>query len=349
MIKTDRRSSPAPAQTARTGSASAPKTGDAEPKGKLKAKGKGWSSSAAGAKAPGSASKFESAKATTAKQGTGKKVDPNTIGNPPDGEPGLMKDWKADKVSYQKVDGSLKLGQLTYDDLKQGDSGDCYFLSSAVAIAHDNPDALKRAFTENPDGTTTVHFFEQQKSGPPKKVDITVDNQFPVGKDGIEYASARDDKQLWPQVLEKAYAKWKGGYENIGEGGEAKDALMALTGKTSSYTPELSKVNPDTLWQQMTQATADNRPMVSGTFDAKHEPVNYKKEDIIEGHDYTVLKAYESNGERLVDVRNPWGSDQWKGDLHPHDQDGNFTMKYDDYLKRFEDLTILNSSVAGAN
>jgi hypothetical protein len=348
MIKTDRRSSTAPAQAARTEKPSEKKPEDAEPKGKLKAKGKGWAKASGDAHAPSTSTKFESTKAVK-QTGGHKKTDPATIGNPPDGQPGLMKDWKADQVSYQKVDGSLKLSQLTYDDLKQGDSGDCYFLSSAVAVAHDNPDALKKVFTENADGTTTVHFFEKQKSGPPKKVDITVDNQFPVGKDGIEYASARDDKQLWPQVLEKAYAKWKGGYENIGEGGEAKDALMALTGKTSTYTPELSKVDPDKTWQSMTQATADHRPMVSGTFDEKHQPVSYKKEDIIEGHDYTVLKAYESNGERLVDVRNPWGSDQWKGDLHPHDQDGNFTMKYDDFLKRFEDLTILNSSVADAN
>jgi hypothetical protein len=344
MTKIDRHSAPAPVK--------APKTEEAAPaeeaKGKLKARGKGWASGTGAAKAPESGSKFESAKGTTAKGGR-TKVDPNTIGNPPDGQPGLMKDWKADKVSYQKVDGSLKLSQLTYDDLKQGDSGDCYFLSSAVAVAHDNPDALKKVFTENSDGTTTVHFFEKQKSGPPKPVDITVDNQFPVGKDGIEYASARDDKQLWPQVLEKAYAKWKGGYENIGEGGEAKDALMALTGKSSSYTPELSKVDPDKTWQSMVAASNEKRPMVSGTFDEKHQPVNYKKEDIIEGHDYTVLKAYESNGQRLVDVRNPWGSDQWKGDLHPHDQDGNFTMKYEDFLKRFEDLTILNSTVADAN
>jgi hypothetical protein len=99
----------------------------------------------------------------------------------------------------------------------------------------------------------------------------------------------------------------------------------------------------------MTAATAEKRPMVSGTFDEKHQPVNYKKEDIIEGHDYTVLKAYEANGERVVDVRNPWGSDQWKGDLHPHDQDGNFTMKYSDFLKRFEDITIMNSTVADSN
>ncbi len=339
MIKNTKGPSSAPVRT----SSSSARARTEEPKGKPKAKGKGWSRAAAEAPRTGSspASRFESPKG---KGGKGGKADPATIGNPPDGQPGLMKDWKADKVSYQKVDGSLKLSQLSYDDLTQGDAGDCYFLSSAVAVAHDNPDALRKVFTDNGDGTTTVHFFEKQKKGPPKPVDITVDMQFPVGKDGVEYAQSRDKTQLWPEVLEKAYAKWKGGYENIGEGGEAKDALMALTGQTSTYTPELKKVDPDQLWSTMVSATKEQRPMVSGTFDEKHQPTDYKAEDIIEGHDYTVLRAYTENGERLVDVRNPWGSSSWKGDLHPHDDDGNFTMKYEDYLKRFEDLTVMNGT-----
>ncbi len=282
----------------------------------------------------------------TAARTRGAHTDPATIGNPPAGQPGLMKDWKKDKVSYQAVEGSLKLGSLTYDDLTQGDSGDCYFLSSAVAIAHDDPDALKKLFTDNADGTTTVHFFEKGRDGAMKPVDITVDHTLPVGKDGLEYAQGRDKTQLWPAILENAYAQWKGGYENIGEGGEPRDALLAMTGKTSTYTDEISKVDPDALWKTMTQATAQKRPMVTGTFDQKDQPVDYQKEDLVEGHDYTLLRAYESDGQRLVDVRNPWGSDQWKGDLHPHDQDGNFTMKYEDYLKRFEDFTVLDQPVA---
>jgi hypothetical protein len=332
MIRNKPRAPNAPPRSASSGaSSSKAPTRAAEPKRKSKGKPKAFA---------GPATKFEAPKLGGHHKVT---TDPAKIGNPPAGQPGLLKGFEKDEVVYKHLEGALKLGALSYDDLTQGEAGDCYFLSSAVAVAHDNPAALKQLFTENPDGTTTVHFFEKQKRGPARRVDITVDMDFPVGKDGVEYAQARDASQLWPEVLEKAYAKWKGGYENIGEGGEPKDALMALTGKASTYTPEIADVDPDKLWSQMRAATDEKRPMVAGTFDEEHAPGSYKDEDMVEGHDYTVLKAYESGGERLVDVRNPWGSQQWKGDLHPHDSDGNFTMKYADFLTRFEDFTAMNA------
>jgi hypothetical protein len=75
---------------------------------------------------------------------------------------------------------------------------------------------------------------------------------------------------------------------------------------------------------------------------------------IITNHAYSVLKAVEVNGKRLVKVRNPWGQSEWTGAWsdgspewtpewmtlldHRFGDDGSFWMSYEDFLKVFTDL-----------
>ena len=47
------------------------------------------------------------------------------------------------------------------------------------------------------------------------------------------YATSADHREIWPMVVEKAYAKVKGSYEAIGRGGVVAAALETLTGGAS--------------------------------------------------------------------------------------------------------------------
>lgn len=49
-------------------------------------------------------------------------------------------------------------------------------------------------------------------------IDIIVDNYFPVTKEGKWACIHSDCGEKWMMVLEKAYAKLHGGYENIKRG-----------------------------------------------------------------------------------------------------------------------------------
>jgi len=64
-------------------------------------------------------------------------------------------------------------------------------------------------------------------------VQVTVANQFPnySADSGAGQDVVGDQKEIWPQVLEKAYATLNGGYAAINEGGYAVVAMEELTGQ----------------------------------------------------------------------------------------------------------------------
>jgi len=121
-------------------------------------------------------------------------------------------------------------------DTAQGALGDCFFIASMAAVANASPSTIADAITYNAtDHTYTVRFYEEQGYyGDMKPVFITVDAYLPVSGDRSDPAYAGDPGQkLWPSIMEKAYAKWKGGYNVIGEGGTGHTALQELTGSRS--------------------------------------------------------------------------------------------------------------------
>ena len=121
-------------------------------------------------------------------------------------------------------------------DTAQGALGDCFFIASMAAIANASPEAIADAITyDKASGKYTVRFFEEARGGSMKPVFITVDAYLPTTPgDRSDPAFAGDPGQpLWPAILEKAYAQWKGGYDVIGEGGTGDQAMAELSGVRS--------------------------------------------------------------------------------------------------------------------
>ena len=91
---------------------------------------------------------------------------------------------------------------------------------------------------------------------------------------------------------------------------------------------------------------------------------NKSSSGVVQGHAYTFLDAnyvdYGQDKERLVKLRNPWGSGEFKGrwsdsdrgwnyipssekqrlEFDPNKKDGTFFMSYSDFLREFRSLTI---------
>lgn len=146
---------------------------------------------------------------------------------------------KKDSYAYQSFN-ELPLTDangMNEDDVEQGNLGDCYALSTLAALARDKDtkELLLKNITKVKENLyeVTVYVKELDKQGNPlgriaKKV--RVDTDFPVeATDKLAYAKARN-QELWVVILEKAYAKAMGGYDNI-ESGKGIEALAAFTGK----------------------------------------------------------------------------------------------------------------------
>lgn len=179
-------------------------------------------------------------------------------------------------------------GAPSPDDIVQGDLGDCWLLAVLAGIAAQNPGAIEDMVIDNGDGTYTVTFADGER--------VTVD------------ADVRDSNghALWVSLIEKAYARREGGYDDI-DGGDPNDAIEALLGgDTNSFDPDSTKdfmfgdnVSPGDSYDRIEDALDDGRVVTASVRDSL---------GIDGGHALTVTDVYESDGEQYVVVRNPWGS-----------------------------------------
>jgi hypothetical protein len=105
---------------------------------------------------------------------------------------------------------------------------------------------------------------------------------------------------------------------SVTRGGHAGEGIEDLTGgiatriKSNSildkdyfWNEELSKVNKEFLFTLSTHRWKKNSPF--------QKLEQQRQKGLLGGHSYTILKAVEVGGKRLVLIRNPWGHAEWSG------------------------------------
>ncbi len=229
--------------------------------------------------------------------------------------------------------GKLFVDGVSYDDVVQGSIGDCYLVSAFSAVAQTNPKAIENAIKDNGDGTFTVKFYEKGSS---RQVEIKIDGDVAQSASGSQrYGKSRDSKELWVGLLEKAYAQWKGGYEAIGNGGYPGEVMQALTGRSTTYS---SNAYGDSTFSRIQRGTEGGKPMTAVTY-GKDSGVDYNGTGVYAWHAYTVLGATVEDGQKYVQLRNPWGSSEAGNDGK---NDGIFKLKLEDFTKLYQGVDIGN-------
>ncbi|AKG22386.1 C2 family cysteine protease [Calothrix sp. 336/3] len=230
---------------------------------------------------------------------------------------------------YQYASGSLFQNGIAYQDIKQGDLDNCYFLSSLAATAFRTPNTIKNMFIDNGDGTFTVRFWQNGQADY-----VTVDRYLPTSITGyFVYASKGShyqnaNNELWVALAEKAYAQlnesgWiyqdnTNSYNGIAEG-YASDALMQITGlKSASNSLNLQNIlSAFNSGQLISFATKSNVPSF-----------------MVAGHAYTLV-GYNSSSQTFQ-LFNPWGVDNYTS------KPGILQLKWSDmqaYLSYWEGTT----------
>lgn len=225
---------------------------------------------------------------------------------------GLITDEYHYRPVYRPFAGSISPDGISPGDIDQGYLGDCYFLAALASIAQQHPEVIWDAIKDNGDGTYTVTFYQDGKP-----VEITVDNEFPVREDSNgnptsqpAYANTGSiPQELWPLIMEKAYAQLDGNSYSDIEGGWRGEAVELLTGRPpqqldlSATTPEEATIRLQELQNYLNDGhylTAATRPKGLLENDAGW-PSN-----VVPSHAYSIERVDVENG--LIYLRNPWGS-----------------------------------------
>jgi hypothetical protein len=174
-----------------------------------------------------------------------------------------------DDYGYHRISGDHSPVDPKTTDAAQGSLGDCFLVASLAAIANSSPQTIKDAITYNAStGTYSVRFYEEKGRNNFTPVQIEVDAYLPSkanSKDDPAYAGDKGGV-MWVAIAEKAYAKWKGGYDVIGEGGVMADAMQEISG-VKSLSKQPSQMKEDEVIPFFQQCEKDGRAVCAGVRD----------------------------------------------------------------------------------
>ncbi len=210
--------------------------------------------------------------------------------------------------------------------MRQGRAGDCSVLAATGSIAAQDPERLKGMYTENKDGSTTVHLASGDQ-----KVEALTDAERAY------YGSSGANGQ-WQSLMEKAYDQFKGG--TSGDGNPIETVISNYAGPAASVTMEGQ--NLDTARDNLKDAMRDNRVVTAAVYENEDEQKNGGTV-LPDGHAYAVTDYNEKTD--TVTVRNPWGSnangEPKAADGKPRDgkDDGQFTMSMKEFNETFDQMS----------
>lgn len=264
---------------------------------------------------------------------------------PRDTEPKPVPAMAEGPSHYEQPFAQLVRHGIDYRDVKQGDLGDCYFLAALSSLAKTDPTVLRKNMKANADGSVTFtlyrrqpkHFWEVWKHAPLEPVAVRVDREVVRSEGGVDvYASstdrARPTPELWVTLYEKAYAKFRGSYSNIGNGGLANDALEAITGRNATN-------HSLHFWNRGSAGSYLEHALRDGAVTAR---CTSNEDGFVSDHEYSITGfRRDADGTAWVQLRNPWGHSEPGFD---GSDDGLFWMKSSDFPKRFSDIRSVNLS-----
>ncbi|EYC16146.1 hypothetical protein Y032_0034g2825 [Ancylostoma ceylanicum] len=263
-------------------------------------------------------------------------------------------------------DPQLIVGEKSRFDVKQGALGDCWLLAAVANLTLRDelfyrvvpPD---QSFTENYAG---IFHFQFWRYG--QWIDVVVDDRLPTVNGRLYYMHSHEHNEFWSALLEKAYAKLYGSYENL-EGGTTAEALEDFTGGLTEFY-NLRKTEKSTILAMMIRGFQMGS-LFGCSIDADpHQKEAPLENGLVRGHAYSITALHTVEGPYgetpLVRIRNPWGnSKEWNGAWsdgssewnYVDDQkraeigvkfanDGEFWMSFDDFCTNFMEMEICNLS-----
>jgi hypothetical protein len=120
----------------------------------------------------------------------------------------------------------------------------------------------------------------------------------------VGHAVAPGDRtrhEIWPLVMEKAYAELRGGYNKLSKGEHVRDAMEALTGREAWHVPS-AEASDRLIWADLEA----HKVVVLST----KEGIGANPYKLKPAHAYAVTSRVDSDGKGVLVLYNPWGGTQ---------------------------------------
>ncbi|XP_041849748.1 calpain-9 [Melanotaenia boesemani] len=254
-------------------------------------------------------------------------------------------------------------------DIRQGKLGDCWLLSAIASLSVHQPllkkvVPLNQSFEDGYNGSFTFRFWQYGQWE-----EVKIDDFLPTQGNNLIYLSSPERNEFWSSLLEKAYAKLKGGYRAL-DMGFPHEAMVDMTGGVAEVLniASLPRNLPDLLRHMLAKGALINCANSQGPLEKMNEL------GIMYRHAYSltaVEKVKTTHGtEDLVRILNPWGNTEWLGpwsDLRGPEwstvsieeqrqlgrvrqEDGEFWMSISDFRQHFEVMEVchLTDTLSGS-
>jgi len=265
--------------------------------------------------------------------------------------------WK--RLHELSSDPQIFISGVEEGDVVQGALGDCWFISALSVIATSGTDFISDCFLEKnvEAGYYKVKFF---KNGEWRIVEI--DDRLPCGMSGRPlFAKCKNPDEFWVPLIEKAYAKLHGGYQEL-EGGSISDGLRDLTGEAvqtfhleDAHSPFAN--DDDLLWKTLVRNIKESFLMGCAFSSPLAKAEEATPQGLLLNHAYGIIDCQEVRGHKLIRIRNPWGEHEWLGkwsdgssdwtpEIKAHfnyefGDDGTFFMSFEDFIQHFNRIQVL--------
>ncbi|KFO56700.1 Calpain-13, partial [Corvus brachyrhynchos] len=281
--------------------------------------------------------------------------------------PNLLPEEKLWQIQWKRPTELQRNPHLIMDgvsrfDIIQGDIGDCWMLAALGSLT------LRKQFLENvlpkdqgfQDDYAGIFHFRFWQYG--EWVDVVIDDRLPLLNGRYLFVHPRTSNEFWPSLLEKAYAKLRGSYQNL-NGGFLSDALVDLTGGVQV---QFSLKDPPPDLEEILKAADKSRCLMGCSTTGQASRNIELRNGIVQGHAYTITGAvkirYKNGWKHIIRIWNPWGHGEWKGpwsDESPqwnhvepkyreallrNKDDGEFWMSCENFQEQFSWLYICNST-----
>ncbi|KAI9777276.1 MAG: hypothetical protein M1839_009006 [Geoglossum umbratile] len=236
---------------------------------------------------------------------------------------GPLVNWTLPGNTWRDM-GTMLATATDYDDPIQGGIADCWLISAMAAVAWADPYSIvhrnRPGSGSEDDGINGIQFYSKPtgRNAPTKMTEVTDKTVVDSQSLWPPYCRCSDPGEIWPQVYEKAFAKWstqdttdQPNMTSLAYG-DPGWAMAQINNKTAYYYDTASST-PDQLWGIVRANSMSYRtinPMTAWTYGSGPD---YDGSNIVANHAYTILGwAYQAAKEYIV-LRNPWGYHEPQG------------------------------------